>query len=162
MPRRRAAGVAVLVTLALVVLGGLWLRSTRSVDALGVERPILIREPGSTVYTAPTGILFDVDSAVLTASAIPSLRGIVADITRAGLDGTVQVEGYTDDVGPEGYNLGLSDARAQAVADWLVQYGHLTESRIQVVGLGEGYPVAPNDTDEHRRANRRVVIAVQR
>ncbi len=69
------------------------------------------------------------------------------------------IVGHTDSRGPEDYNLGLSERRAQAVADYIVD-GGITSDRLKVEGRGESEPVAPNDTAEGRQENRRVDIEV--
>jgi OOP family OmpA-OmpF porin len=66
------------------------------------------------------------------------------------------IEGHTDSVGPEAYNQGLSERRAQSVADYLESQG-IARDRMQVVGRGESAPVADNKTAEGRAQNRRVV-----
>jgi outer membrane protein OmpA-like peptidoglycan-associated protein len=167
MPRRGVTlVVAVLAVAAVVVAGGLSWKSLRSTPPSPVPLPgssaAVIRDPASTVYIAPSGILFDVDSAALSAEAVPTLRAIVADIEKSRLVGTIRVEGYTDDVGPSGYNLTLSRDRAQTVATWLVREAGLDGARIRVIAFGERSPAQPNDSDAHRQANRRVVIAVER
>ena len=72
----------------------------------------------------------------------------------------IRVEGHTDDRADDAHNLDLSQRRAQAVADWLVAYGGIDPARLTVVGLGEASPAYPNDSDENRARNRRVVITV--
>lgn len=167
MTRSRAALVAaVLALVAVGVVGGLWLRSLRDGGgADGGGRQVgasVLRNPDSTVYTAPDGILFDLDSAELNAGAVPVLEQIAADVRRSGLTGPVVVEGHTDDLGSDDYNISLSRTRAQVVAAWLVEQGGVDQARIVVAGLGEKDPVKPNDSEANRRANRRVVIAVMR
>ena len=54
-----------------------------------------------------------------------------------------------------------SRRRAQAVADWLVASGGFDPARLVVVGLGESSPAYPNDSDENRAKNRRVVITIE-
>jgi outer membrane protein OmpA-like peptidoglycan-associated protein len=165
MSRRGAVTVtAVLVATAVVVGGGLYVRSLRVAPGGGSApvRASIIRSSDATVYNAPDGILFATASADLTPGAVPALQDIVADVRRSGLAGPIQVEGYTDDVGSEYANLALSRARAQTVADWLVREGGVPGSRIVVVGKGETSPAQPNDTELHRAANRRVVIVVSR
>jgi len=67
----------------------------------------------------------------------------------------VIIEGHTDDIGKEEYNLELSERRAKAVTDYLLGRG-LRADRLKYVGMGETVPLYPNDSDEHRRRNRRV------
>ena len=73
---------------------------------------------------------------------------------------TVLIEGYTDDVGSEAFNLGLSERRAASVKNALLAAG-VSSLRISTVGYGEANPVASNLTPEGRQMNRRVEIVIQ-
>lgn len=74
-------------------------------------------------------------------------------------DATVEVGGHSDDTGSETLNEQLSQARAQAVVEALVQEG-IPEERLTAQGYGAEEPVAPNDTEAGRAANRRVEITI--
>ena len=67
----------------------------------------------------------------------------------------VIIEGHTDDVGTEAYNLGLSEKRALAVKKYLVNKGS-DPARLKSIGMGESMPFYPNRGEENRRRNRRV------
>lgn len=69
----------------------------------------------------------------------------------------VAVTGHTDNVGGRSYNMGLSQARAGSVANYLQSRG-VAGQRLQVSGLGYEQPIASNATAEGRQANRRVTI----
>ena len=69
----------------------------------------------------------------------------------------VDLEGYTDNVGPMPYNVQLSQRRVEAARRFLVEKG-VELPRIQAVGLADAQPVADNKTREGRAQNRRVVI----
>jgi OOP family OmpA-OmpF porin len=69
----------------------------------------------------------------------------------------VEVGGHTDSAGGDGYNLRLSQDRAQAVLDYLVENG-VERTRLSAKGFGEGQPLADNATDGGRRQNRRVEL----
>jgi outer membrane protein OmpA-like peptidoglycan-associated protein len=75
----------------------------------------------------------------------------------------VVIEGHTDNIGNDAYNLNLSAERARAVQQYLIANMGLAEERVQALGYGEERPIANNDTDEGRIQNRRidVVIATQ-
>lgn len=69
----------------------------------------------------------------------------------------IEVQGYTDDRGSDELNQKLSEARAKAVADYLVSKG-VDASRVNSAGYGESKPIAANDTDAGRAQNRRVTL----
>ena len=71
----------------------------------------------------------------------------------------LEVEGHTDSVGSDEYNMTLSQNRANAVRDFLTQHGMNTSS-LTSHGFGESQPVATNDTDSGRQQNRRVELVV--
>jgi outer membrane protein OmpA-like peptidoglycan-associated protein len=71
----------------------------------------------------------------------------------------LQVEGHTDSVGGEDYNQQLSEHRAQAVRDYLVQAG-INQHSVESHGFGKNEPVAGNDTPEGRQQNRRVELVL--
>jgi len=73
---------------------------------------------------------------------------------------SIQVAGYTDSVGTDAYNQGLSERRANAVLDYFVSHG-IEASRLTAVGYGESNPVADNSTADGRAQNRRVELNVQ-
>ena len=110
------------------------------------------------VVTLPSNVLFDTADATLKPGAQQSLNEI-ARVMREHPDATVTVEGYTDNQGSFAYNRMLSDQRAQAVKQALMQSG-VDASRIAARGYGQGYPVASNDNPEGRQLNRRVQIVV--
>ena len=71
----------------------------------------------------------------------------------------LQVEGHTDSVGTDEYNRRLSEQRAGAVRDYLIQQG-IAADVITAAGFGKSEPVASNDTPEGRQQNRRVELVV--
>ncbi len=73
----------------------------------------------------------------------------------------VSIDGHTDSVGAETYNQQLSQRRAQAVVDMLVNTYGIEASRLKAVGYGESQPVASNDTAEGRAENRRVMATLE-
>jgi OOP family OmpA-OmpF porin len=102
------------------------------------------------------GVTFRTGSAQLTPSdrlIIDSVVGYVQSRPTY----AVEVQGYTDDRGSDAANQTLSEARAKAVADYLVSKG-VDAGRLTAVGFGETKPIAPNDTDAGRSQNRRVTL----
>ncbi len=108
-------------------------------------------------YEASEAVLFAYNETMLQPGAARALDAILADAAARGFAGAVRVEGHTDDTGEEAANQRLSEARAQAVADYLTAHG-VAADRITVTGRGEASPAHPNDTDANRAKNRRVVI----
>jgi outer membrane protein OmpA-like peptidoglycan-associated protein len=74
-------------------------------------------------------------------------------------DRSVIIEGHTDSVGSDDYNIGLSQRRANSVKSYLLSQG-IDASRIFAAGLGEGTPVAENTTPTGRQMNRRVEVII--
>jgi OmpA-OmpF porin, OOP family len=85
----------------------------------------------------------------------------LADFLKRFDDLSVDVEGHTDSVGAEDYNQNLSQRRAQAVVDLLVNEHGIDTNRLNAVGYGESKPVASNDTKDGRAENRRVMATLQ-
>lgn len=106
-----------------------------------------------------TGVNFAFDKAVLTPEAERTLDEAVALMKETDEVLEVRVEGHTDSIGSEQYNMDLSQRRAESVVQYLVDNG-VNSSRLVPVGMGEGFPVASNDTDAGRAANRRVDFVV--
>lgn len=106
-----------------------------------------------------TGVNFAFDKAVLTSEAENILEQAVTLLKETDGIVEVRVEGHTDSIGTEAYNQDLSQRRAQSVVDYLVSRG-IDGSNLVPVGLGENFPVAGNDTDAGRAANRRVDFVV--
>lgn len=71
----------------------------------------------------------------------------------------VLIEGHTDDLGSESYNLKLSMKRAEKIRQLLLS-GDVSDELISVIGYGEGQPVVPNTTTENRAINRRIEFKV--
>ncbi len=112
-----------------------------------------IAETGqATLY----GIHFEVDSARLSPAAEPTLRQVLELLSgQPGL--RLAIEGHTDSVASDAYNLDLSQRRSSSVLEWLVDSG-IDSARLEAAGKGESEPVADNATAHGRRLNRRVEI----
>jgi outer membrane protein OmpA-like peptidoglycan-associated protein len=103
-------------------------------------------------------VLFDTARYTLKPNAQIALAK-VSTILQLYPDLKVQVEGYTDSVGGDEYNQKLSENRANAVHDFLVQNG-VPAANVTAVGYGKADPVASNSTADGRRQNRRVNMVV--
>jgi OOP family OmpA-OmpF porin len=104
-------------------------------------------------------VLFETGQAILLPGAALELEPVV-QYMRDHPDSSLVIEGHTDSVGSSGYNQQLSQARADAVRNYLRSHGISTE-RILARGMGEAFPVASNDTSAGRQQNRRVEVMVQ-
>ncbi len=71
----------------------------------------------------------------------------------------LRIEGHTDNVGQEAYNVKLSQERAESVAKWLQAHG-VDAGRLEMKGFGSAKPLVPNDTEEHKHMNRRTEFHV--
>lgn len=113
-------------------------------------------DPCEETVTFP-GVMFEFDKAHLTPAGEEAVR-VIANRLDECAEEQIVVDGYTDAVGADTYNLGLSQRRADSVKFQLSQEG-LSLDRITAVGHGKANPVAPNDTQEGRAENRRAEIS---
>src|SRR6266849_9674778 len=103
-------------------------------------------------------IRFDFDKATIK----PEYRDIlnrIAGILMTLKGYTIAVYGYTDDIGTQTYNLQLSQRRAEAVRDFLMQTG-ISPTIMSTKGFGKSDPRVPGDSEQARAANRRVEIGI--
>lgn len=118
----------------------------------------ITREARGTIVSL-ADILFDFGKTTLKRDVEFNLVKI-ATILNQFPEMKITVEGHTDNVGTEAYNLELSEKRAQAVRDFLVSQGVAAE-RLTVAGYGFGRPRESNDTESGRQKNRRVDLVIQ-
>jgi outer membrane protein OmpA-like peptidoglycan-associated protein len=104
-------------------------------------------------------VLFDFDRSALRPEAQAALTDAAVQIA-AHPDAVVTVEGHTDDVGADGYNAKLSQARAESVRAFLLSRPELRGRTIAATGFGATRPVTSNATEAGRQQNRRVEIVV--
>ncbi len=117
-------------------------------------------EERGLVVTLSGGVLFRSAESTLLPSARVKLDQVAKALLAVRARNLI-VEGYTDSQGSDLYNQGLSQRRADAVRDYLVQRDY-PSNRIQSHGKGEGSPVADNASPEGRANNRRVEIVIER
>ncbi|WP_169737648.1 OmpA family protein [Thermonema rossianum] len=103
-------------------------------------------------------VFFDFDKAELRPESVQELKRLV-ELLRRHPSLKLEIAGHTDAIGTEEKNLGLSNRRAQAVVDYLVENG-IAPHRLKAVGYGESRPIASNDTEEGRQLNRRTECIV--
>ncbi len=113
-------------------------------DGLGktFERPIYFDFDKATIKEESYSIIDEVADKMLT---LPKLK--------------LEIQGHTDNVGTIEYNQDLSERRAKAVMDALIERG-VSQRRLRYRGFGESKPVAPNDTEEGRAKNRRTMFVI--
>jgi outer membrane protein OmpA-like peptidoglycan-associated protein len=134
-------------------------RTAAAVAELAAIAAVKEEERG-LVVTLSGGVLFRSAESTLLSSAKVKLDQ-VANALLAVRARNLIVEGHTDSQGSASYNQGLSQRRADAVRDYLVQRGYPTD-RIQARGKGKGSPIADNASPEGRANNRRVEIIIER
>ena len=103
-------------------------------------------------------VLFTTGQANLKSSASGNLNKLVTFLNQYP-NRTVMIEGFTDSVGTDEYNLGLSQRRADSVKSYLMQQG-IDTTRLAASGKGESQPVEGNDTATGRQQNRRVAVII--
>ncbi|HPO30428.1 MAG TPA: flagellar motor protein MotB [Candidatus Hydrogenedentes bacterium] len=142
-------------------------RLRRRIQVLGLEREVKIDYDarGGLKISFPDNILFEPGSAELKPEAF-SFLDEVAGMLNEMPDSFVEVRGHTDNTpppegGPYRDNFDLSHARADAVGRRMIESGGISPERLELVACGSGQPVAPNATEEGRKANRRVDIYVR-
>ena len=128
----------------------------------------LARIPGTSVERVDqdtllvhfdSDVLFAVNSASLDSdgqATLEDVSGVLEEYPKT----AVIVQGHTDSTGSEEHNQELSDRRASSVRGYLVSRG-VDDGRVAAVGMGEGYPVASNDSESGRQQNRRVDILLK-
>lgn len=106
-------------------------------------------------------VLFDFDKWVLRPDATDTLQ-LAARRLRDGKITAARVQGHTDAIGTPDYNAKLSLARAEAVRNWLRATGGLGTVEFKLEAFGATKPVAPNETEDGRKLNRRVTVVIDR
>jgi OmpA-OmpF porin, OOP family len=104
-------------------------------------------------------VVFDTAKATLRPESDRVLKQLLEYLQANPDVSRVRLEGHTDDRGSDEYNQGLSERRAIAVADWLVDHG-LDNMRLLAVAFGESRPMRTNGTSEGRQENRRTEFHV--
>ncbi|MFZ5476090.1 MAG: OmpA family protein [Myxococcota bacterium] len=102
---------------------------------------------------------FDFDAATIQADSFRVLEEVAAALQLHPELLRVEVQGHTDAVGDEAYNVDLSQRRAESVRAWLVEHG-VDAARLVAKGYGTSQPVGRNDTEAGRKANRRVQFVI--
>ena len=114
-----------------------------------------------SVYGVDETVLFDTEKADIKPSAAVSFQQITASIGQRYATQQIRVMGFADSRGDKNYNRALSEKRAEAVKNYLVNTSKIDAARVSVEPMGESQPVASNATAAGRQENRRVEIAVR-
>lgn len=126
---------------------------------------VRIAEGGKKLYdslaaqgrVATQGVLFDTGSDRIRPESTPTLKEIGTMLKEHG-DLKLMIEGHTDNVGAAATNQTLSEKRAEAVRQYLINTYGIDASRLQSKGFGASKPTTSNDTPEGRQQNRRVEL----
>jgi outer membrane protein OmpA-like peptidoglycan-associated protein len=127
-------------------------------QALGKIAQTRLTAMGLVMTLDSKSVRFDFDKSDIKPEYRDTLNRIAGILMT--LEGyTINVYGYTDDVGTQTYNLQLSQRRAEAVRDFLVHAG-LSPTIMSAKGFGKSDPRVPGDSEQARAANRRVEIGI--
>jgi outer membrane protein OmpA-like peptidoglycan-associated protein len=124
----------------------------------GVSKVKVEKEEGNQNIETQIRVLFDFDDASIKLSERTKLDKL-ADVLSKYPENIVVIEGHTDDQGDDDYNQTLSEQRAKSIENYL-NSRNLSISNLSSIGYGEGQPIVPNDTEDGRALNRRVVIKI--
>lgn len=116
------------------------------------------RNGDNITLNMPSSITFALNSADLNAQFYNALDG-VSMVLKEYNKTVIEVAGHTDSSGSDQYNQQLSQRRASSVAGYLSSHG-VDQQRLITIGAGEAHPVASNDTEPGRAANRRVELTI--
>jgi outer membrane protein OmpA-like peptidoglycan-associated protein len=124
--------------------------------AAPVNKPVEVVAADSLIVLSE--VLFAVNSYKLREELYPKLDSI-AEFMKRNPRTKIEISGHTDATGKEPHNLRLSENRADAVAEYIVDKG-IETTRVKFNGYGSSRPIAGNDTEQERRKNRRVEILI--
>lgn len=110
------------------------------------------------LITFESGLVFDTDSYNLRDQTKGNLDELSQTLKKYD-DTNILIEGHTDNTGQDSYNQKLSESRADAVENYLVERG-ITDTRVTTKGYGEKQPLDTNESDVGRQKNRRVEVAI--
>jgi len=121
--------------------------------------PSLTQPTAKIIDKMTLRVNFDVDQAIIRSGDKAALDKVV-DFVKKYPNAKIELNGYTDNSGTEAHNRRLSEKRAQAVKQYIIEEAGVVPSWISTVGRGESKPVADNKTEKGRFENRRVEILI--
>ncbi len=137
----------------------LWLLSACSFPVMNAS-PVLEKPTHRGLLITMESIFFDFDQADLTAASLATIDGLIATLQQdENKNYVIAIDGYTDVMGKEDYNLGLSKQRAENVKHAFIERG-IASQRLDAKGFGQADPIADNTTSSGRQQNRRVEILI--
>jgi outer membrane protein OmpA-like peptidoglycan-associated protein len=104
-------------------------------------------------------VYFDTNRASIQERSFPVLDEVAQILKDNPKVRKIRIEGHTDDVGNDKYNLRLSQQRAGSVVKYLLESG-ISQERLDSLGYGEEKPIVPNDSGPNRQRNRRVEFVI--
>jgi outer membrane protein OmpA-like peptidoglycan-associated protein len=125
---------------------------------MAIPGAVVQRVGEGLVVTFASGLLYDFDSDAIRPEAAQNLQNLATSLKKYS-DTELLIVGHTDALGTTEYNQDLSTRRASAASRYLAMQG-VTGSRIHVSGKGEMEPIASNETESGRQANRRIEVAI--
>jgi OmpA-OmpF porin, OOP family len=120
----------------------------------GCPKKVLVVKTGTQIQIKEQ-INFETNKAKIKGALSFEIIAQVAAVMKSNPEMKVIIEGHTDDVGDAAHNLKLSDGRANAVRDSLIERG-VDAARMEAIGYGQSKPIGSNKTKKGRAANRRV------
>ncbi|MDX1630107.1 MAG: OmpA family protein, partial [Fulvivirga sp.] len=127
-------------------------------DSGRLEIDIPLEKVAVGARTVLKNIFFDFDKHTLKESSKTELRKVISFLNN-NPEVNIEISGHTDNVGSAVYNQQLSEKRAEAVYQFLVENG-INGSRLTFKGYGQTQPVTANDSDEARQRNRRIEFKI--
>ncbi len=127
-----------------------------------IIKEVVVEKPATTLEKrwVLVGVNFEFNSANLTKESFSILLNALQVLTEHP-EMQVEIQGHSDNIGSNDYNLILSEKRAKVVRDYLFANG-INPDRLEAKGIGESDPVADNNTIEGRTLNRRIEFKVKK
>lgn len=116
----------------------------------------LLPKPGETIILK--NIFFEINKSELLPQSYSEMDKLVHYLDTAN-NTSIKISGHTDNTGKQDQNIRLSEARAKAVADYLILKG-IDKTRINFIGYGGSQPIMSNDTEDGKQQNRRVEFII--
>ena len=131
-----------------------------TLEAASLERDIFLNPIKEGRQVQLRNIFFELNSAKLSNESRTELLKVFEFLTE-NIDVKIHISGHTDDQGSVEYNLDLSNKRARAVYDFMLEKG-IKQERITYKGYGESMPVSDSMTEEGRKLNRRIEFSIRK